>query len=185
MVNWLPHYYTCIMVYAAYMHLDAHVYIYIYIYLFIYIEQSVHLPFWYIGGFGSHRFESNPGRVKPMTLKLIVVTSQPGAQHYQDRARAGWPSVSIMQMSESWCQMPGLPVWQHYKVTMHAHVTSQYLSRYDLRCCQNAKQRGGPQVAPPVGFWSYASKKQQSLVSGNYYCEQYQETIPFRIFIFA
>ena len=38
------------------------------------------------------------GRVKPMTLKLILVASEPNAQHYQDRLRTGLLSVRIMQL---------------------------------------------------------------------------------------
>ena len=31
-----------------------------------------------------------PGQVKPNTLKLILVASQPGARHYLDRIMIGW-----------------------------------------------------------------------------------------------
>ena len=37
-----------------------------------------------------------PGRPKPMTLKFIHVTSQPDAQHYEDRARTCQLSIRIM-----------------------------------------------------------------------------------------
>ena len=41
----------------------------------------------------------NPGRVKPMTLKLILVVSYPGARHYYDRARTGWFTFRIIWLS--------------------------------------------------------------------------------------
>ena len=37
-----------------------------------------------------------PGRVKPKTLKLILIASWPGAQHYLDREKTGWLSVRII-----------------------------------------------------------------------------------------
>ena len=42
---------------------------------------------------------SNLGRVKPITLKLILVAPWPGARHYEERARTVWLSVGIMQLS--------------------------------------------------------------------------------------
>ena len=42
---------------------------------------------------------SNPGWVKPITLKLILVTPQPGTQNYWDRTRTAWLSVRIMPLS--------------------------------------------------------------------------------------
>ena len=42
---------------------------------------------------------SNPDRVTPITSKLILVASQPGARHYCERARTGWLSVRIMCLS--------------------------------------------------------------------------------------
>ena len=42
---------------------------------------------------------SNPGRVKPMTLKLMPDNSYSGVQHYYDRVRTGWLNVRIMRLS--------------------------------------------------------------------------------------
>ena len=44
---------------------------------------------------------SNPGRVKPMTLKLIPVASSPGTLHYYIRRSTGWLSARIMWPSAS------------------------------------------------------------------------------------
>ena len=43
-------------------------------------ELGVHRPFWEIGLF--QPMGLNPGRGKPMTYKLIPVSSQPDAQQY-------------------------------------------------------------------------------------------------------
>ena len=59
-----------------------------------------------------------------MTLKLILVSSWPGAQHYLDRPRTGWLSVRIMRLewdSRSLCWWPDVPVRQDYGVTMSVH----------------------------------------------------------------
>ena len=51
------------------------------------MSKRVRLPFWEIGelkvaGSNPDFAFSNPGQVKPLTLKLILVTPYPGAQHY-------------------------------------------------------------------------------------------------------
>ena len=56
--------------------------------------------------------------------KLILVAFSSGTRHYQDRARTGWSSFMIMWLSgdtRSWCSCSGLPVRQHYKITMSGH----------------------------------------------------------------
>ena len=68
-----------------------------------------------------------PGRVKSMTLKLILVNSQPDVRHYQGRARLVQCQDTVADWdSRSWCPQPGIPVTQQYKV---------------LRCCQDINNK--------------------------------------------
>ena len=63
--------------------------------------------------------DSNPGRVKPITLKLILVAlallryGKNGLAQYQDNVTE-WDG-------RSWYWWLGVPVRQHYKVWMSAH----------------------------------------------------------------
>ena len=82
---------------------------------------------------------SNPGGVKSMTLKLILVAPWPSTQHYLDRAMTGWLSVRIMWLSgiaghganvlDSWWGSTIKSPWVRA-------ITSRHPSWYAFRCCQ-------------------------------------------------
>ena len=43
----------------------------------------------------------DPTRIKPKTLKFILVASKTSSLHYEDKARIGWFSVRIMWVSRA------------------------------------------------------------------------------------
>ena len=63
---------------------------------------------------------SNPGQVKPMTFKLILLASYPGARHGKDWL-AQCQDSAIEWDSRSWFWQSGVPVRQRYIIAMSAH----------------------------------------------------------------
>ena len=68
--------------------------------------------------------DSNPGRVKEMTKKIDTCCFLTGCLALLDQGKdclAQYQDNVMEGDIRSWCRWSGLPVGQHYKVTMRVH----------------------------------------------------------------
>ena len=65
--------------------------------------------------------------------------------HHANQTR--WPNEESLKFDiRLRCWQHGLPMGQHYKITVSVHTHNQYLSWYDPRCCQDIKLQKPPNL---------------------------------------